>query len=83
MDGLLGEVVRGLLPTVGVSLLFGGAIWAIVRADASERADRARIEAEEDAAARGAGPAADAPRVQETDGASGAGAAEEADARDN
>lgn len=48
---LLGEVARGLLPTVGVSLLFGAAIWAIVRADASERADRARIEAEEDEAA--------------------------------
>lgn len=48
---LLGEVARGLLPTVGVSLLFGAAIWAIVRADATERADRARIEAEEDAAA--------------------------------
>lgn len=79
MDGLLGEVVRGLLPTVGVSLLFGGAIWAIVRADASERADRARIEAEEDAAARGAGPAADAARVADADGAGGA---DEADARD-
>ncbi|WP_336923848.1 hypothetical protein [Aquipuribacter sp. SD81] len=52
MDGsLAGEVVRGLLPTVGVSLLFGAAIWAIVRADASERAERARLEAEEDAAA--------------------------------
>lgn len=51
MDGVLGDVLRGLLPTVGVSLLFAGAIWAIVRADASERADRARIEAEEDAAA--------------------------------
>ena len=51
MDGsLLGEVVRGILPTIGVSLLFGAAIWAIVRADASERAERARIEAEEDAA---------------------------------
>jgi hypothetical protein len=49
--GVLGEVVRGLLPTVGVSLLFGAALWAIVRADASERAERARIEAEEDAAA--------------------------------
>ena len=48
--GLLGEVVRGLLPTVGVSLLFGWAIWAIVRADATERAERARLEAEEDAA---------------------------------
>jgi hypothetical protein len=52
VDGsLLGEVVRGILPTIGVSLLFGAAIWAIVRADASERAERARIEAEEDAAA--------------------------------
>ncbi len=49
--GLLGEVVRGLLPTVGVTLLFGIAIVAIIRADAGERADRARIEAEEDAAA--------------------------------
>lgn len=48
--GLLGEVVRGLLPTVGVSLLFGWAIWAIVRADATERSERARLEAEEDAA---------------------------------
>ena len=45
-----GEVVRGLLPTVGVSLLFAAAIWAIVRADAAERAGRARVEAEEDAA---------------------------------
>jgi hypothetical protein len=52
--GLLGEVVRGLLPTVGVSLLFGLAIWAIVRADASERRERARLEAEEDAAAAAA-----------------------------
>lgn len=51
---LFGDVVRGLLPTIGVSLLFGAAIWAIVRADASERADRARIEAEEDAADRAA-----------------------------
>ena len=48
--GTLGEVVRGLLPTVGVSLLFAAAIWAIVRADAAERAGRARLEAEEDAA---------------------------------
>lgn len=48
---VLGEVVRGLLPTVGVSLLFGAAIWAIVRADAAERAERARLEAEEDRAA--------------------------------
>jgi hypothetical protein len=48
--GVLGEAVRGLLPTVGVSLLFGAALWAIIRADASERAERARIEAEEDAA---------------------------------
>ncbi|MFC5382560.1 hypothetical protein [Aquipuribacter nitratireducens] len=47
---VLAEVVRGLLPTVGVSLLFGAAIWAIVRADAAERAERARLEAEEDAA---------------------------------
>ncbi len=46
-----GEVVRGLLPTVGVSLLFAAAIWAIVRADAAERAGRARVEAEEDRAA--------------------------------
>ena len=48
---VLEEVVRGLLPTIGVSLLFGAAIWAIVRADAAERAERARLEAEEDAAA--------------------------------
>ncbi len=48
---LIGEVARGLLPTVGVTLLFGIAIVAIIRADAGERADRARIEAEEDAAA--------------------------------
>ena len=47
---LFGDVVRGLLPTIGVTLLFGAAVWAIVRADAGERADRARIEAEEDAA---------------------------------
>lgn len=51
---VLGEVVRGLLPTVGVVLLFGAAIWAIVRADAAERAGRARVEAEEDAADRAA-----------------------------
>ena len=49
---VLGEVVRGLLPTVGAVLLFGAAIWAIVRADAAERAGRARVEAEEDAADR-------------------------------
>lgn len=48
--GTLGEVVRGLLPTLGVTLLFAAAIWAIVRADAAERAGRARLEAEEDAA---------------------------------
>ena len=48
--GALGEVVRGLLPTVGVSLLFAAAVWAMVRADAAERAGRARVEAEEDAA---------------------------------
>lgn len=48
--GTVGEVVTGLLPTVGVTLLFAAAIWAIVRADAAERAGRARIEADEDAA---------------------------------
>lgn len=51
---VLGDVVLGLLPTIGVSLLFGIAIWAIVRADASERSERARLEAAEDAAARSA-----------------------------
>lgn len=44
----LGEIVRGLLPTVGVAGLFGAAIWAIIRADANERRARARLEAEED-----------------------------------
>ena len=50
--GVFGEVVTGLLPTVGVTLLFGAAIWAIVRADAAERAGRAQVEAAEDAADR-------------------------------
>ena len=49
--GVLQDVVLGLLPTIGVTLLFGIAILSIVRADAGEREDRARIEAEEDAAA--------------------------------
>lgn len=66
MDGVLAEVVLGLLPTVGVSLLFAGAIWAIVRADAAERADRARIEAEEDAADREARGADEGDGAQET-----------------
>lgn len=48
---LFWDVVRGLLPTIGVSALFGLAIWAIVRADAGERTERARLEAEEDAEA--------------------------------
>ncbi len=52
--GVLQDVVLGLLPTIGVTLLFGIAILAIVRADAGEREDRARIEAEEDAAAAAA-----------------------------
>lgn len=52
--GVLQDVVLGLLPTIGVTLLFGVAILAIVRADAGEREDRARIEAEEDAAAAAA-----------------------------
>lgn len=59
--GLIGEVARGLLPTIGVSLLFGIAILAIIRADAGERADRARIEAEEDAAAAEAARSRTAP----------------------
>jgi len=56
---VVGDVVTGLLPTIGVTLLFAAAIWAIVRADAAERTGRARVEAEEDAAdraARDAGP---------------------------
>ena len=51
---VFGDVVTGLLPTVGVTLLFAAAIWAIVRADAAERTGRARVEAEEDAADRAA-----------------------------
>lgn len=45
---LIGDIATGLLPTVGVSALFGLAIWAIVRADARERQDTERLEAEED-----------------------------------
>jgi len=52
--GVLVDVVLGLLPTVGVSALFAVGIWSIVRADASERSSRARLEAEEDAAAAAA-----------------------------
>ena len=51
---VVGDVVTGLLPTLGVTLLFAVAIWAIVRADAAERTGRARVEAEEDAADRAA-----------------------------
>lgn len=45
---LIGEIVRGLLPTVGVAALFVAVVWAIIRADANERRARARLEAEED-----------------------------------
>ncbi len=69
------EVVRGLLPTAGVLLLFGLAIRAIVRADAAERAGRARVEADEDAAV-----AADA--VVAADAADAVVAADAADAAD-
>jgi len=51
---VVGDVVTGLLPTLGVTLLFAVAIWAIVRADAAERTGRARVEADEDAADRAA-----------------------------
>ena len=46
--GLLWEVVRGLLPTIGVTVLFVAVMWGIIRADANERRARARLEAEED-----------------------------------
>ena len=45
---LLWEIVRGLLPSVGVTALFVAVVWAIIRSDASERRARARLEAEED-----------------------------------
>lgn len=60
---VFGDVVTGLLPTVGVTLLFAAAIWAIVRADAAERTGRARVEAEEDAADRAASEAAQTDRT--------------------
>ena len=37
---LLGEVIRDLLPTLGVTTLFAIVIWSIVRADAVERRER-------------------------------------------
>lgn len=45
-------VVIGLVPSIGVGLLFWYAMRAVLRADRRERAALAEIDAEQDAAAK-------------------------------
>lgn len=42
----LGEVMVGVIPSVGVALIFWFALRSIIRADRRERAALARLEAE-------------------------------------
>ncbi|MBE9927341.1 hypothetical protein G8C93_15770 [Cellulosimicrobium cellulans] len=52
--------LAALIPSIGVGVLFYVAMRAIVRADRNERAALARLDAEQDSAARGnAAPAHD------------------------
>lgn len=53
---MLWQVIAGLLPTIGVSLLFWYVLRLILSADRRERLAMARFEAEQDRAAAAAGP---------------------------
>jgi hypothetical protein len=55
VNGVL-AVLAGVVPSLGLGLLFWYAMRAIVRADRTERAAEARLDAEADAAQHAANP---------------------------